>query len=91
MACCSWWEASVCPALLSHAAYHLTIADEFIHVVSPPPLARTSRPRRRSPGSGSPRTMSPASMSKSPSNDSLSALPAGGWVLQLGRYVAGCA
>ena len=98
-------------------------ADDFIHVISPPPMSREllswddclagllwfdaclalgkltgcravaalfqtttagpSRVRRRSPGpgsaaAGSPRTMSPLSMSKSPSNDSLSALPAGG-------------
>lgn len=57
-------------------------ADDFIHVISPPPMSRPSRVRRRSPGpgsaaAGSPRTMSPLSMSKSPSNDSLSALPAG--------------
>lgn len=52
-------------------------ADDFIHVAAPPAsLARHSR-RRRSPGSGSPRTMSPVSMSKSPSNDSLAALPPG--------------
>ncbi|KAL4443742.1 hypothetical protein ABPG75_011479 [Micractinium tetrahymenae] len=47
-------------------------ADDFIQLASPPPLSRPVHRRRRSPGS-----MSLASMSKSPSNDSLTALPAG--------------
>ncbi|KAI3428227.1 hypothetical protein D9Q98_006607 [Chlorella vulgaris] len=55
-------------------------ADDFIHVEAPhASLARQSRPRTvRSPGSGSPRSqVTPMSMSKSPSNDSLAALPPG--------------